>query len=122
MVQTRLTPKEYDQSSLLDLARAVKQDRTDEDLLIQTMLQLDILLSAKIEEERIDGKRVFSVQDGYLLACFESGISTKTVEKIAERRPTFAVFREASVEDDATLNNFDQIFERISPETERRAI
>ena len=86
------------------------------------MLQLGVLLSAKIDEEQIDDKRVYSVQDGYLLACFESGIVNKTVEKIASRRPAFAVFLDGGVENDATLANFDQIFERISPETERRRI
>ena len=34
------------------------------------MLDLGILLSSSIEETVIAGKKVFSVADGYLLACF----------------------------------------------------
>ena len=122
MVQTRLTPSEYDQNSLINYSNAVKSDRTGMDLLIQSMLQLGILLSAKIVEEEIDGKRVFSVQDDYLIACFEEGIENETVEQIALRKPAYAVFLDSGIKDDATLANIDQIFERISPETQRRRI
>ena len=100
----------------------VKADRTEEDLLIQTMLQLGVLLSSKIAEEYIDEKHIFNVADGHLIACFDENVTIEVVEQIAARAPSYAVFRDSSFNDDATLANFDQVFERVSPKTERRII
>lgn len=57
-------PTEYSQDKLFVLADNIKPDRTPEDLLFQVMLDLGVLLSSKIEEAAIDGKRVFNVAGG----------------------------------------------------------
>lgn len=57
-------PADQKQDQLMLNVDNVKADRTPEDLLFQTMLDLGILLSAKIEETEIAGKKVFSVADG----------------------------------------------------------
>ena len=49
--------------------------RSGEDLLFQVMLDLGIELSAKIERKEIAGKEVFSVDDDYLLACFDTDVN-----------------------------------------------
>ncbi|MCH3951835.1 MAG: site-specific DNA-methyltransferase [Acidaminococcus sp.] len=100
----------------------IKEDRTPEDLLIQVMLDLGILLSSKIEEVVIGGKKVFSVDDGYLLACFDKNVTDETVTEIAKRHPFYAVFRDRSMENDSVLTNFEQIFATYSPETVRKVI
>ena len=86
------------------------------------MLDLGISLSAKIKIEKIENKEVYIVDDGYLIASFDKDIDDNLVSKIAKREPAFAVFRDSSMKDDSSLNNFDQIFERLSPETSRRVI
>ena len=109
--------------SLLDLTTDnIKPDRTPEDLLFQVMLELGVLPSSTIAETEIDGKRVFDVADGFLLACFDQGVTTETVTAIAKRQPYYAVFRDASMADDSTATNFDQIFETYSPSTVRKVL
>ena len=109
--------------SLLDLTTDnIKPDRTPEDLLFQVMLELGVLPSSKIVETEIDGKKVFDVADGFLLACFDTGVTTETVTAIAKKQPYYAVFRDASMADDSTATNFDQIFETYSPSTVRKVL
>ena len=109
--------------SLLDLTTDnIKPDRTPEDLLFQVMLELGVLPSSKIVETEIDGKKVFDVADGFLLACFDAGVTTETVTAIAKKQPYYAVFRDASLANDSTATNFDQIFETYSPSTVRKVL
>lgn len=115
-------PGELNQNFLDTLTDNIKEDRQGEDLLFQVMLDLGIPLSSKIETEDIDGKEIFIVDDGYLIASFDRDIDDSIVTKIAKREPAFAVFRDSSMKSDSALNNFDQIFERLSPETTRRVI
>ena len=100
----------------------IKPDRTPEDLLFQVMLELGVLPSSPIAETIIDGKRVFDVADGFLLACFDAGVTSETVTAIAERQPYYAVFRDSSMADDSVATNFDQIFETYSPSTVRKVL
>lgn len=115
-------PNDLDQNTLLDYADNIKDDRTPEDLLIQVMLDLGILLSSKVEEIEIDGKKVFSVADGYLMACFDRDVTEETVTAIAKKRPFYAVFRDSSMASDSVAVNFDQIFENYSPQTVRKVL
>lgn len=100
----------------------IKEDRTPEDLLFQVMLDLGVLLSEKIEEVEIAGKKVFNVGNGFLLACFDNEISEDTVKEIAKLEPIYAVFRDSSMANDSVANNFDQIFESYSPTTVRKVL
>ena len=92
------------------------------DLLFQVMLDLGVLPSSKIEETTIDGKKVFSVADGYLIACFDKDISEETVKMIAQKQPYYAVFRDGGMASDSVATNFEQIFEAYSPQTQRRIL
>ena len=100
----------------------IKPDRTPEDLLFQVMLDLGVELSSPITETVIGGKKVFDVADGFLLACFDTGVTTETVTAIAKKQPFYAVFRDSSMADDSTATNFDQIFETYSPNTVRKVL
>lgn len=100
----------------------VKSDRTPEDLLFQVMLDLGILLSSPIEVEQIAGKKVFSVADGFLLACFDKDVTEETVKAIARKKPYYAVLRDNSMANDSVATNFEQIFETYSPDTVRKVL
>ena len=115
-------PEEYTMGSLFGMADNIKEDRTPEDLLFQVMLDLGILLSSKIEETTIAGKKVFSVADGYLYACFDSDVSEETVKAIAQKKPYYAVFRDSGFATDSVATNFEQIFETYSPSTTRKVL
>lgn len=115
-------PDEYTMGSLFGMADNIKDDRTPEDLLFQVMLDLGILLDSKIEETVIGGKKVFSVADGYLYACFDSDVSEETVKAIAQKKPYYAVFRDSGFATDSVATNFEQIFETYSPSTTRKVL
>ncbi len=110
------TPDKFEPSLLDSLVDNIKADRSGEDLLFQVMLDLGIELSAKIERKEIAGKEVFSVDDDYLLACFDTEVNETTIEEMAKLLPTHLVIRDASAANDNVLDNFDQIIESYSNE------
>ena len=122
MTDVYYAPDAVTQDGLFAQVDNVKADRTPEDLLLQTMLDLGILLSEPITVEEIAGRRVFNVADGFLLACFDRAVTDETVTAIAKRKPYYAVFRDASMADDSALTNFDQLFAAYSPATVRKVL
>ena len=115
-------PADYNQGQMELFADNIKSDRTPEDLLFQVMLDLGILLSSDIQETEIAGKKVFSVADGYLIACFDKNVTEETVKAIAQKQPVYAVFRDNSMASDSVATNFEQIFETYSPRTQRKVL
>lgn len=115
-------PADIGQMNLDQLTDNIKEDRTPEDLLIQVMLDLGVLLSSKVEQTEIAGKKVFSVADGYLIACFDNDVTDEVVTAIAKRHPFYAVFRDSSMASDSVAANFEQIFDTYSPQTVRKVL
>lgn len=116
------SPTEYNQDQIEMFADNIKPDRTAEDLLFQVMLDLGVLLSSKIEETTIGGKKVFNVADGYLLACFDSNVTDEVITDIAKKQPYYAIFCDSSMASDSVAANFEQIFTTYSPSTVRRVL
>ena len=116
------SPSEFGSESLDDLISNIKEDRTPEDLLFQVMLDLGVLLSSKIEETTIAGKKVFNVEDNYLIACFDSDVTEETIKAIAKQKPYYFVMRDSSMETDSVGANFEQIFATYSPDTVRKVL
>lgn len=110
-------PSEVKQKQLTLFADNVKPDRTGEDLLFQSMLDLGATLDSKIEKMNVNGKVVYNVADGYLVACFDKEVSDDVVKAIAQMQPQYAVMRDSSLADDSTATNFEQIFKTFSPTT-----
>lgn len=115
-------PADIGQMNLDQFTDNIKEDRTPEDLLIQVMLDLGVLLSSKVEETEIAGKKVFSVADGYLIACFDKNVTEDVVTAIAKQKPFYAVFRDSSMANDSVAANFEQIFATYSPQTVRKVL
>lgn len=116
------SPAELGQMELDQFTDNIKEDRTSEDLLIQVMLDLGVLLSSKVEQTEIAGKKVLSVADGYLIACFDKDVTDDVVTVIAKQHPFYVVFRDSSMADDSVAANFEQIFETYSPQTVRKVL
>ena len=116
------TPADYEISMFDTLADNIKEDRTPEDLLFQVMLDLGVLLSSKIEETTIAGKKVFNVADGFLMACFDENVSDETITAVAKQKPYYFVMRDSSLASDSVATNFDQIFATYSPDTVRKVL
>ncbi len=115
-------PEDLSQDALAGLISNIKEGRTDEDLLFQVMLDLGVLLSSKIETEVINGKKVFNVNKGYLMACFDENVDEDLITAVAKKEPTYFVMRDSSLANDSVLVNFDQIFEKYSPKTTRKVL
>jgi adenine-specific DNA-methyltransferase len=115
-------PAEYEPSLFSSLEDNIKEDRTPEDLLFQVMLDLGVLLSSKIEETTIAGKKVFNVEDNYLIACFDSDVTEETIKAIAKQKPYYFVMRDSSMANDSVATNFEQIFVTYSPDTVRKVL
>ena len=116
------SPSEIQQDLLSKLEDNIKDDRTAEDLLFQVMLDMGVILSSEIKILDIKGKKVFNVNDGNLVCCFDKNLTDEVVTEIAKIQPLYAVFRDASMSSDSVAVNFDQIFETYSPTTTRKII
>jgi adenine-specific DNA-methyltransferase len=117
------TPAEFNEQKLFD--DNIKPDRLGndgEDLLFQTMIELGIELSAKIEKRSIAGKTVWSASDGYLMACFDEEVNEATITEIARQQPYYFVMRDSSLANDQVADNFEQIWEEYSKDTVRRIL
>lgn len=115
-------PNEYESSLFSTLTDNIKEDRTPEDLLFQVMLDLGVLLSSKIEEKVINGKKVFNVADGFLIASFDENITDEIITAIAKQKPYYFVMRDSSMASDSVATNFEQIFATYSPDTIRKIL
>ena len=116
------SPDEITQELIKDSAKNIVEGRTNEDLLFQTMLDLGIKLSSKIEKKSIDGKEVFYVEDNYLIACFDNELDENVITKLAQEKPYYFVIKDSSMINDSIVTNFEQIFKTYSKQTILRVI
>lgn len=100
----------------------IKDDRTDEDLLFQVLLDWGVDLSLPITKEEVRGKPVYFVDTNALAACFAAGIDEAFVKELAARKPLRAVFRDAGYGSDDVKINVEQIFKQLSPGTEVKTL
>jgi len=103
-------------------ADGLKPDRTAEDLLFQVLLDWGLELTMAIATETIDGREIFVVEDGVLIACFAENVSPVVVREIAHRGPLRAVFRDSGFATDSDRINAEQVFVELSPTTDVKAI
>lgn len=116
------TPDNYQLSLFEELEDNIKEERTPEDLLFQVMLDLGVLLSSKIKEIEIAGKKVIDVEDGYLMVCFDKEITDEVIIDVAKKKPYYFVMRDNSMANDSVATNFEQIFKAYSPNTIRKVL
>ena len=91
-------------------------------MLFQVMIELGIDLSSKIEQMVIAGKTVWNVAQNYLLACFDAQVTETAITEIAKRQPNYFVMRDSSLANDQVADNFEQIWQEYSRDTERNII
>ena len=108
--EVKKAPAEYDQSQLDLFLNNVKSDRTDLDLLFGAMLSWGVQLSLPMTSEEVDGKMIYSVNDGDLVACFADDITENIVKAMADKQPLRVLFRDSCfVRDDAKINVFETL-------------
>lgn len=118
MKKTHYLPKEYNLSLIKNnkLYENIKEDRTPEDLLIQSMLKIGIFLSSPIKEEFLENKRFFNVNNDELICYFDDNLTDDLVEKILDKHKNLKYFvtRDSAV-DDNTLINVDPLVKIYNP-------
>lgn len=108
--EVKKAPAEYDQSQLDLFLNNVKSDRTDLDLLFGAMLSWGVQLSLPMTSEEVDGKVIYSVNDGDLVACFANDITENIVKAMADKQPLRVLFRDSCFgRDDAKINVFETL-------------
>jgi adenine-specific DNA-methyltransferase len=100
----------------------VKPGRTGEDLLFEVLINCGLNLSARIAVDMVDGREVFVVDDGTLIACLAKDVSPTVVRAIARRSPSRAVFLDSGFATGADRISAEQVFARVSPATEVQVI
>ena len=118
------------QSDLFAQVENVKEDRTEEDLLFQVMLDWGVDLTLPIRRETIADKMVFFVDaqpdnsQGALVACFDKtgGVNEVFIKQLANFSPLRLVFRDAGFVSDAAKINVEQLLKQLSPTTDVKTI
>ena len=114
MEEVYFAPKEYKQEQLDLLLDNVKSDRNDLDLLFGAMLDWGVQLSLPMTTEVVDGKTIYSVNDGDLVACFADNVTENVVRTIADKQPLRILFRDSCFErDDAKINLFESLKQQL---------
>lgn len=107
------TPKEWNQDQLDLFLNNVKSDRNDLDLLFGCMLDWGVKLSLPMSSEKVDGKIVYTVNDGDLVACFADKVTDSVVKAMADKQPLRVIFRDSCFEQDADKINIYETFKQL---------
>ena len=107
---------EITQESLANFSK-IKDDRSGEDLLFQMLLETDIKLSESIDDEIIEGNKVYFVGGTAIAAALEKDMkmTEEFVKALAARKPGTVFFRDDSFggRDDLKIS-VEQIFKQMT--------
>lgn len=107
------TPKDWNQQELDLFLNNIKSDRTDLDLLFGCMLDWGVQLSLPMTTEEVDGKKIYTVNEGDLVACFADKVTDNVVRAMAEKQPLRVIFRDSCFERDADKINIYETFKQL---------
>ena len=107
------TPKDWNQDQLDLFLNNIKSDRTDLDLLFGCMLDWGVQLSLPMTTEEVDGKNIYTVNEGDLVACFAEKVTDDVVRAMAEKQPLRVIFRDSCFERDADKINIYETFKQL---------
>lgn len=107
------TPKDWNQQELELFLNNIKSDRTDLDLLFGCMLDWGVHLSLPMTTEEVDGKNIYTVNEGDLVACFAEKVTDNVVRAMAEKQPLRVIFRDSCFEQDADKINIYETFKQL---------
>ena len=106
------SPKEFKQDQLDLFLNNIKADRNDLDLLFGCMLDWGVQLSLPMTQEVVDGKTIYTVNDGDLVACFAENVSEEVVKAMADKMPLRVIFRDSCFTQDADKINIYETFKQ----------
>ena len=110
----KASPGEYNQQQLDLFANNIKTDRTDLDLLFGSILAWGLQLDLPMETEEVDGCKIYTVNDGDLVACFAEKVTDRVIEAMAEKDPLRVLFRDSCFDsDDKKINLFETFKQKL---------
>ena len=107
------TKEEYTQPQLDLFLNNIKPDRSDLDLLFGCMLNWGVQLSLPMASEEVDGKTIYTVNDGDLVACFADDLTDNVVRAMADKQPLRVIFRDSCFAKDADKINIYETFKQL---------
>ncbi|MBQ0016266.1 MAG: site-specific DNA-methyltransferase [Bacteroidales bacterium] len=107
------TPKEWSQAQLDLFLNNIKSDRDDLDLLFGCMLDWGVKLSLPMTSEEVDGKMIYTVNDGDLVACFADDVTENVVKAMADKMPLRVIFRDSCFSEDSAKINIYETFKQL---------
>ena len=110
----KASPSEYNQQQLDLFANNIKSDRNDLDLLFGSILAWGLQLDLPMETEEVDGCKIYTVNEGDLVACFAEKVTDKVIEAMAEKEPLRVLFRDSCFDsDDKKINLFETFKQKL---------
>ena len=107
------SPNDINQAQLDLFLDNIKTDRNELDLLFGCMLDWGVQLSLPMEQEEVDGKTIYTVNDGDLVACFAEGVTENVVRVMAGKMPLRVIFRDSCFDKDADKINIYETFKQM---------
>ena len=110
----KASPSEYNQQQLDLFAYNIKSDRNDLDLLFGSILAWGLQLDLPMETEEVDGCKIYTVNEGDLVACFAEKVTDRVIEAMAEKEPLRVLFRDSCFDsDDKKINLFETFKQKL---------
>ncbi len=89
-----------------DMIDSIKNDRTNMDVVYEIMLKMGVPLTYPVQPIEIDGVKAYSVgEDSLLMICLDEGITTETIEAMADYAPAKIVIAENCFTDVSAMRN-----------------
>ena len=107
------TPKEWNQEQLDLFLHNIKADRDELDLLFGCMLDWGVKLSLPMTSEEVDGKMIYTVNEGDLVACFAEDVTENVVKAMADKMPLRVIFRDSCFSEDSAKINIYETFKQL---------
>lgn len=115
-------PKEWNQDQLDLFLNNIKSDRDDLDLLFGCLLDWGVKLSLPMTSEEVDGKKIYTVNEGDLVACFAEKVTDNVVKAMAEKQPLRVIFRDSCFARDADKINIYETFKQLMDWTDEQVV
>ena len=112
MNEVYFNPAELEQDALFKHVDNVKPGTTDMQLLFGCMLDWGVQLSLPLTDFEVEGKTIYNVNDGDLVACFAHDINEAVIAAIAELQPLRVVFRDSCFSEAALKMNLFELFKQ----------
>jgi len=83
----------------------------EEDILYEILIKAGFELTEKVDEIKIEGKKVYSISTGQLFICLDEKIDKNFVRSLVEKKPKQIICLNSSFKEDADLTNTAKILE-----------